>query len=195
MLARRGSREAVLTRELLVVALWVAVIGVGLVGFEVIVADTGRADPSRTPTASAANVTPTSSSARKGDPTTTPSGGSPTHPTATPSETPSPSVSADPTPSTSTKGRPSETYGPAADRAPVGRYQGSRVQPASPTKASGAAAAPPRSPAPGDQEGEVPAETRYLSRTVAQGLIVGGSAGFVVSVVGMMLVGWIRRRV
>lgn len=173
-------------------ALWAAVIGVGLVGFEVIVADTGWADPSHTPTSSPENVMPTSASGSA--PVTTPSGGS-ADPTATPSQTPSPSASVDPTPSTSTKGRSSERYDPAGDPAPLGRYEGSRVMPASPAATSGAAAAPPRSPTPGDQGGEIPVETRYLSRAVAQGLIFGGAAGFVVSLAGMVLVGWIRRRV
>ncbi len=196
MLARRSSREAVHTRELLVMAVWAAVIGVGLVGLEVIVADTGWADPSGSPTTPAVTELPTSSSAGEGDPITTPSSGSPTASTVSPSETPSPSVSADPTPSTSPKGRSAERYGPAGDRAPVGgRHRPRVITPASTADASGAAAVPPPSPTPADQRDETTVQARYLSRTVAQGLIVGGAAGFMVSVIGMMLVGWIRRRV
>lgn len=177
-------------------ALWAAVLGVSVVGFGAIVADIGWAEPTRTPTAPATTVMPTGSSATRSapitSPTTTPSGKLSPEPSATPSESPSPSVSEDPTPSKSSKGQPSKRYGPAEDRAPVGRNQGSRVVPASPTEA---AAVPPRSSAPYGQGGEIEVETRNLSRVVAQGLIVGGAAGFVVSVAGMMLVGWIRRRV
>jgi hypothetical protein len=177
-------------------ALWAAVVGIGMVGFEATVADAGWADPTRTPTASADRTVPTGSQASRSGPVTSPTESSegPTDPSATPSETHSPSVSADPTPSTSATGRPSERYGPARDQTPVGRHQGSRViPPASPT---GAAAAPPRSPALADQgRGRYPVQTGYVSRVVAQGLIVVGAMAFVVSMVGMMLVGWIRRRV
>ncbi|HEX2418738.1 MAG TPA: hypothetical protein VHJ83_11555 [Micromonosporaceae bacterium] len=58
----------------------------------------------------------------------------------------------------------------------------------------GQAAVPPRSPAP-DDEGQMPVNPEYVSAAVSRGLIVGGTAGFVVSVIGMMLVGWLRRRV
>jgi len=196
-----------------VMALCAVAIGIGVVGFEAIAADTGWAYPSRTPSASATDVTPTgvmptgSSAGRSGpvtSPTTLPPEVPSTEPTATPSETPSrsvsgdpsPSVSGDPTPSTSTQSGSSQRHGSAGDRTPVGRYQGSRViPPASPTGTTGAVAVPPRSPAPADQGGEIPVQAGYVSRAVAQGLIIGGTAGFMVSIAGMMLVGWIRRRV
>jgi hypothetical protein len=64
-----------------------------------------------------------------------------------------------------------------------------------PTDTPEGVAAPPRSVAPDKGRQEIPVDPRYVSEAVSRGLIFGGAAGFVVSVIGMMLVGWLRRRV
>ncbi len=185
-------------------ALWAAVIGGGMVALELIVTDLGWAQPTGTPTASVSNVMPTSDPASQSAPITSPITSSPTasspstgspstgSPTAGPSREPQTTPVVKPSKNKS-NGTSSERS--AKERAPVGRYQGSRVVPPTSAEASGAAAVPPRSPAPSGQGGEIAVQSRYLSQAVAQGLIFGGAAGFLVSLTGMVLVGWIRRQV
>jgi hypothetical protein len=78
-----------------------------------------------------------------------------------------------------------------------GRYQAPRVAPQAtrPSPLPEQAALPQRSAIPDYDGGQAPSDASYVSEAVSRGLIVGGAAGFVVSVIGMMLVGWLRRRV
>ncbi|HEX6074706.1 MAG TPA: hypothetical protein VFZ32_05500 [Micromonosporaceae bacterium] len=177
----------------LCVVLLAAVIGIVLIG-----PYPGRADPGDTPepspsdTMSATVKDPVPSQTAATTPTTTPTESHSTSPSSEPSPEPSP----EPTPGVSTVSRPPEPSGKSREQAPVGRYQGSRVVPrVTPTGTPEVAAAPPRSVAPDKGRQEIPADPRYVSEAVSRGLIFGGATGFVVSVIGMMLVGWLRRRV